>query len=196
VLRDGHNGTRIGEDKTAMLNTQRHDRRVRRQAGLLLESLDDRLLLSGGAAGATAAAVVHYQPANDAHRDHRISPREVLRDGSPAALSGYFAPALRLLYREYEIPGGHSRVITSPPVDGLLISGSRVAVAIKVAFPPALGGYYISDLRADGLRVFRTVPAYGVAEGMLPIAKLPAITPLVAHVWPYYEVNPSRHASK
>jgi len=179
-----------------MLNTQRHDRRVRRQAGILLESLDDRLLLSGGAEGATAAAVVHYQPARDAHRDHRISPREVLRDGSPAALSGYFAPALRLLYREYESPGGHSPVITSPPVDGLLISGSRVAVAIKVAFPPALGGYYISDLRADGLRVFRTVPAYGVAEGMLPIANLPAITPLVAHVSPYDEVNPSRHASK
>ena len=132
----------------------------------------------------TAAAVVHYQPANDAHRDYRSSPHEVLRDGSPGALSDYFAPALRLLYREYESPGGHSRVVTSPPGDGLLISGSRVAVAIKVAFPPALGGYYISDLQADGLRVFRTVPAYGLAEGMVPIAKLPAITPLVAHVWP------------
>ncbi len=179
-----------------MLNTHRHDRRVRRQAGLLLESLDDRLLLSGGAAGATAAAVVHDQPASDAHRDHRISPREVLSDGSPAALSDYFAPALRLLYREYESLAGHSRLVTSPPADGLLISGSRVAVTIKVAFPPALGGYYISDLRADGLRVFRTVPADGVAEGMLPIAKLPAITPLVAHVWPYDGVIPSRHSSK
>ncbi len=179
-----------------MFNTQRHGRRVRRQPGLLLESLDDRLLLSGGAEGATAAAVVHYGPANDAHRDHGISPRELLRDGSPAALSDYCAPALRLLYREYESPGGHSQVITSPPDDGLLISGSRVAVTIKVAFPPALGGYYISDLRADGLRVFRTVRADGLAEGMLPIAKLPAITPLVAHVWPYHQVNPSGHASK
>jgi len=179
-----------------MLNTQRHDRRVRRQAGLLPESLDDRLLLSGGAPGATAAAVVHYQPANDAHRDHRISPRAVLRDRSPAALSGYFAPALRLLYREYAGPGGPTRVLTSLPVEGLLISGSRVAVVIKVAYPPALGGYFMSDLRADGLQVFRTVRADGVVEGMMPIAKLPAITPLVAHVWPYDEVNPSRQASK
>lgn len=179
-----------------MFTTQRHDRRVRRQTGLLLESLDDRLLLSGGAPGATAAAVVHDQPANDAHRDHRISPREVHRDGPPAGLSLYFARALRLLYREYEGPDGHTLVITNPPVDGLLTSGSRVAVVIKVAYPPALGGFYLSDLQADGLRVFRTVRADGLAEGTLPIANLPAITPLVAHVWPYYEVNPSSHASK
>jgi hypothetical protein len=101
-----------------------------------------------------------------------------------------------LLYREYEGPGGHTLVITSPPVTGLLISGSRVAVVIKVAYPPAMGGYYMSDFRADGLQVLRTVRAYGEVEGMIPIAKLPAITPLVAHVWPYYEVTPSRHASK
>jgi hypothetical protein len=40
------------------------------------------------------------------------------------------------------------------------------------------------------------VPADGVAEGMLPIAKMPAITPLVAHVWPYFGVKPLRPASK
>jgi hypothetical protein len=161
-----------------MLNTQRHDR----QAALLLESLDDRLLLSGGAAGATAAAAVHYHPASDMHRDHRSRPREVLRGELRAALSSNFAPALRLLYREFEGPGGHSRVLTSPPVDRLLISGTRVAVAIKVAFPPALGGFFIRDLRVDGLRVLRTVPAHGVAEGMLPIAKLPAVAPIAAQV--------------
>jgi hypothetical protein len=91
-----------------------------------------------------------------------------------------------MLYREYKGPGGPTLVNTSPPVNGLLISGSSVAVAIKVAFPPAMGGYYSSALRADGLRVFRTVRADGVVEGMLPIAKLPTITPLVAHVWPDY----------
>jgi hypothetical protein len=48
-----------------------------------------------------------------------------------------------------------------------------------------LGGFFLSDLRADGLRVFRTLKAYGVAEGTLPIANLPAITPLVAHVWAF-----------
>jgi hypothetical protein len=88
-----------------------------------------------------------------------------------------------LLYREYEGPGGHSRVITSPPVGGLLISGSRVAVIIKVAFPSALSGY-MRDLRADGLQIIRTVPDYGMAEGMLPIAKLPAVAQVAAHVWP------------
>jgi hypothetical protein len=176
-----------------MLNVQRHDQRARRQAELVLESLDDRLLLSGGAPSPTATAAGHYQPADDANRDQRISPREVPRDGSPAGLSLYFARALRVLYREYEDPGGHTLVITSPPVKGLSISGSRVAVVVKVAFPPALGGFYLSDLQADGLRVFRTVRADGVAEGTLPIANLPAITPLASHVWPYYEVNSSRH---
>lgn len=179
-----------------MLNTQRHDRRVRRQAGLFLESLDDRLLLSGGAPGAAAAAVGHYEVANDARGDHRISPSEVPSDGSPAGLSLYFARPIRLLYREYQGPDGHALVITSPPVQGLLISGSRVAVVVKVAYPPALGGFYLSDLEADGLRVSRTVKAYGLAAGTLPIAKLPVIAPLVAHVWPYYEVTPSSQVSK
>jgi hypothetical protein len=157
-----------------MLTTQRHDRRVRRLAGLRLECLDDRLLLSGGARGATAEAVVHYQPASDAHRYHHIRPREVLRDGSPAALPANFSAALRLLYSEYEDQGGDSL---------LAIRGARVAVRIKVAFPPALGAY-LRDLRADGLQIIRTVPAYGMAEGTLPVAKLPAVAQLAAHVWP------------
>jgi hypothetical protein len=185
VLRDDDNGTRIREDKTAMLNAQRHDRRARRQAGLFLESLDDRLLLSGGTTGTMATPVVHPPPANDANRDHGISPREVARADPPAGLSLYFARPLRLLYREYEGPGGPTLVETKPPVPGLLISGSRVAVAIKVAYPPALGGFYLSDLEADGFRVSHLMKAYGVAEGTLPIANLPAVTPLVAHVWAF-----------
>jgi hypothetical protein len=161
-----------------------------------VESLDDRLLLSGGAAGATAAAAVHYQSAIDAQRDQQISSGKALRDRSPAGLPLSFARSLRLLYREFEGSGGQSPVLTSPPTGGMLISGSRVAVVIKVAFPPALGGFYLSDLRNDALGVFRTVRAHGLAEGMLPIAKLPAITPLVAHVWPYHGVIPSGRASK
>jgi hypothetical protein len=157
-----------------MLTTHRHDRRGRRQAGLLLESLDDRLLLSGGARGATAEAVVQYQPASDTHRYHHIGPREVLRDGSPAALPANFSAALRLLYREYEDQGGDSV---------LPIRGARVAVRIKVAFPPALGAY-LGDLRRDGLQIIRTVPAYGLVEGTLPVARLPAVAQLAAHVWP------------
>ena len=54
---------------------------------------------------------------------------------------------------------------------------------IKVAFPPALGAY-LGDLRRDGLQIIRTVPAYGMAEGTLPVAKLPAVAQLAAHVWP------------
>jgi hypothetical protein len=176
-----------------MLNAHRHVRRVRPHAGLLVESLDARLLLSGGAA--PAAALVHDQPAIDAHHDHRISPREVLKD-PPRSLPLCFDRALRLLYREYEGSGGLTLVKTSPPVTGLMVSGSRVAVVIKVAYPPALGGFYLRDLRADGLNVFGTTRAEGLAEGTVPIANLPDITPLVAHVWPYYEASPSSKAVK
>ena len=80
-----------------------------------------------------------------------------------------------------------TRAATAPPGqrgDGLLpIRGSRVAVQIKVAFPPALGAY-LGALRRDGLQIIRTVPAYGMVEGMLPVARLPAVAQLAAHVWP------------
>ncbi len=117
---------------------------------------------------------MHYQPASHAHRYHHISPREDVRNGSPAALPANFSAALRSLYREYEDQGGNSL---------LPIRGSIVAVRIKVAFPPALGAY-LGALRRDGLQIIRTVPAYGLAEGMLPVARLPAVARLAAHVWP------------
>ncbi len=153
-----------------MLTTHRHDRRGRRQAGLLLESLDDRLLLSGGA---TVEAVAHYQPAGDALLYHDISPREDLRHRLPAALPANVSASLRLLYREYE-DQVRDRI--------LLISSPRVAVRIKVAFPPALGAY-VSDLRRDGMQVIRTVPADGLVEGTVSVARLPAVAKLAAHVW-------------
>jgi hypothetical protein len=167
-----------------MLTTQRHDRRVRRQAGFLLESLEDRLVLSAGARGAAAEAVVHDQAAHHAHLYQHSRRREVLGHGSPAALPANMSAALRSLYREYEDQGGGSRFTPSLPGDSpLTIRGSRVAVRIKVAFPSALGAY-LGDLRADGLQIIRTLPAYGLAEGMLPIAALPAAAQVAASVRP------------
>ncbi len=119
-----------------------------------------------------------------AHRYDRISPREVLGDRSPGALPANVSAALRSPYSEYEDQVGDSR--STPSLQGgelLSVRGSRVAVRIKVAFPPALGAY-LGDLRADGMQIIRTVPAYGMAEGMLPVAKLPAVAQLAAHVWP------------
>jgi hypothetical protein len=182
--RDVHNVTRFGEDGAAMLTTQRHDLRVRRRAGLLLECLDDRLLLSWGARGATAEALVQHQPANQTHPDHHISPREALAERSPVALPANVSEPLRSLYRAYEDQVRESQSTPGLSGDGFLsIRDFRVAVRIKVAFPPALGAY-LHDLRADGLQIVRTVPAYGLAEGMLPVAKLPAVAQLAAHVWP------------
>jgi hypothetical protein len=167
-----------------MLTTQRHDQRVRRQAGLLLESLDDRLALSAGARGAAAEALVHNQSADQAQLGHLNRRREVLGRGSPAVLPLNVSPGLRLLHREFVDQGDGSHFTPSLPGGRpLLIRGSRVAVLIKVAFPPALGAY-LRDLRADGLQIIRTVPAYGLAEGMLPLDKLPEVAEVAAHVWP------------
>ena len=167
-----------------MLTTKRHDRRVRRQTGLLLEPLDDRLLLSGGAQGATAEALVYNQPAIHAHSNHHISPHEFLGDRSPAPLPANVSRALRSLYREYEDEVRESRSESSLPSDeSASIRSLRVAVRIKVAFPPALGAY-IPKLRADGLQIVRTMPAYGMAEGTVRVARLPALAQLAAHVWP------------
>jgi hypothetical protein len=69
-------------------------------------------------------------------------------------------------------PGGR------PP----LIGDSRVAVLIKVAYPPAFNAL-LQRLRADGLHVTRTLAAYGLAEGTLPIDELPAAAQDSARMW-------------
>ncbi len=99
---------------------------------------------------------------------------KVFADGSRAALPFNVSAPVRVLYREVEDEGGDSL---------LAIRGSRVAVEIKVAFPPALGAY-VDALRRDGLKVIRTVPDYGLVEGTVPVARLPAVAQLAAHVWP------------
>jgi hypothetical protein len=172
-----------------MVTTRQHDRRVRRQARFLLESLDDRLVLSAGGS-ATAEAVVHHPVAN---YDHYVQPhvnghytrrRKVLGHGSPATLPANVSAALRSLYREYKDQGGGSgSALGLPGGKPLQINGARVAVLIKVAFPPALDAY-LPHLRADGLKVIRTSPDYGLAEGMLPVVALPAVAHQAAHVWP------------
>jgi hypothetical protein len=171
-----------------MLTTQRHDRRVRRQARFHLESLDDRLVLSAGAGGAAADAVVHFPAPNHAdlqHHAHDTRRREVRGHGPHAVPPLNVSPGLRLLYQEYENQGGVNGFTPGPPGGRPLeiVGGRRVAVLIKVAFPPALGAY-LRDLRADGLRVIRTLPVYGLAVGTLPIAALPAAAKDAAHIWP------------
>jgi hypothetical protein len=172
-----------------MFTTQRHDRRVRRQTRFLVESLDDRLVLSGGALSAAADAVVHHAVVEDAQlhqHDQNNRPREVLGRGLPARLPLNVSRPLRLLFREDEEQGGGR---------SLQINGARVAVIIKVAFPPALDSY-LPRLRAQGLDLIRTVPAEGLAEGTLPIASLPATAQLAAKVMPAAEsslLRPDAH---
>ena len=74
--------------------------------------------------------------------DHQTRRREVIGYGSPATLPLNVAAGLRLLFREYKEQGGGSRFAPSPTTGRpLQIIDTRVAVLIKVAFPPALDSY-------------------------------------------------------
>ncbi len=116
--------------------------------------------------------------------DHQTRRRGVIGYGSPATLPLNVAAGLRLLFREYKEQSGGSRFAPSPTTGRpLQIIDTRVAVLIKVAFPPALDSY-VPRLRALGLDVIRTIPDYGLVEGTLRIAKLPAAAQLAAKVWP------------
>jgi hypothetical protein len=96
-------------------------------------------------------------------------------------LTANVSTALRSLYRQNEDRGG-SRFAPGPPGGGPhLISSTKVAVLVKVAFPPALDAY-LPDLREDRLQVIRTSAAHGLSEGMLPIAELPAVAQDAASV--------------
>lgn len=167
-----------------MMVTKRRDRRIRRQTGRSLESLDDRCLLSAAALGATAEALVHDQPADHSHLNNHVNQREVIGDRLPASLPTNVSAPLRSLYRQYADEVRDSRSAAGQPGDALVsVRSFKVAVRIKVAFPPALNAY-VRVLRADGMQVVRTVPNFGVVEGTLPVAELPAVAQISAHVWP------------
>ena len=167
-----------------MLTAQRLDRRVRPQVRFLLESLESRLVFSAGVGGATAGAVVHHLVADHAHIHQQAHRGERPGHGAPATLPLNVSPALRSLYRDYEKSGGVSGLATnSSGGRPLSVSGTGVIVFIKAAFPPALRSY-VPRLQARGLDLIRIVPAYGLAEGKLPIAALPAVSQLAAKVWP------------
>jgi hypothetical protein len=194
---DGRKVAWIEKGGTAMSTTQRRDRRICRHARFHLESLDGRLVLSAGAGGAAAEAAVHPQVAHHtrhaAHHAHHaahharhsnlgagggVSPAQ----GPSGPLPANVAAALQSLYQEYESQGGGDHFTPGLPSDRLLqISGTSVAVSLKLGagsdFNTAL-----AQLQSDGLRVSASSPIYGLIEGLLPIAELPAAAQVAASV--------------
>jgi hypothetical protein len=178
-----------------MLTTQRRDRR----AQLRLESLDDPLVLSAGARGATAQAAVHHDVANQtrhmtnhAHHARQAAHRANLGahgqrsigHGTSVTLPANTSAALQSLYQEYEKQAGGISFTPGQPTDKQLqISGTSVAVQLKMA-PSGDFNTLPSDLKADGLQVNGSSATYGLVEGMLPIAELPAAARVAASVTP------------
>jgi large repetitive protein len=102
---------------------------------------------------------------------------------SPGPLSANVAASLQSLYVEYESAITAKNVFTpSLPSDKQLqISGDNVVVNLQVGsstnFSTAL-----SQLEADGMQVTTSSSTYGLIDGTLPIAELPAASQIVASV--------------
>jgi hypothetical protein len=134
---------------------------------------------TGQAANHTGQAANHTGQANLG-----ASGRESPGPGSSGTLPANVAAALQSLYQEYESQGGGARFTPSQPSDKLLqIRGTSVAVSLKLAsgsnFDTAL-----AQLQADGMEVGASSPIYGLIEGLLPIAELPAAAQVAASVAP------------
>jgi hypothetical protein len=96
------------------------------------------------------------------------------------------AAPLQVLYGEFQssnYDGGDSDDFTAPTDKLLQISGSSVAVSLKIGsgtdFATAL-----SQLQSDGMQVSTSDSTYALIEGMLPISELPAAAQVAASVTP------------
>ncbi len=103
---------------------------------------------------------------------------------SPGPLPANVSAALQALYQEYENAGGGSSFTPSLPSDKQLeISGTDVGVSLKVSTSSDFNTI-LSQLQSDGLQVSTSSSAYGLIDGMLPIADLPTVATVVASVNP------------
>ncbi len=89
---------------------------------------------------------------------------------------------LQALYSEYESSGGGNNFKPSQASDKILqISGTSVAVSLKIDSPGAYSSA-MSKLQADGMQVTASSSTYGLIDGMLPIAELPAAATIASSV--------------
>jgi len=103
---------------------------------------------------------------------------------SSGPLPSNVGAALQSLYSEFKSEGDN--FTAGNPIDkSLLISGSSVEVSLKIDsgsdFNTAL-----SQLQSDGLQVSSSSATYGVIDGMLPIAQLPAAAQIASSVNPVF----------
>jgi hypothetical protein len=110
----------------------------------------------------------------------------ITASGSPDPLPANVAAALQTLYQEYQssnYDGGDSDDFTAPSDKTLIISGSNVEVSLKIGSGTDFNAA-LSQLQSDGMQVGSSSSAYGLIQGMLPIAQLPAAAQIAASVTP------------
>jgi hypothetical protein len=100
------------------------------------------------------------------------------------------AAALQSLYAEYQKAGSGEFTPSQPSDKMLQISGTSVAVDLKIGSGADLNTV-LSQLKSDGMQVSSSSSTYGLIDGMLPISQLPAAAQIASSVNP----TPAPHLS-
>jgi hypothetical protein len=93
--------------------------------------------------------------------------------GTTTPLPPNVSAQLQSLYQQFESSGGSSN-FTPTGLPGIVISGSNVGINVHTS-DTANFNAILAQLQSDGLQVTNSSAAYGLIEGMLPIAQLPAV---------------------
>lgn len=101
-----------------------------------------------------------------------------------STLPSNVAASLQALYTEYESSSGGNDFKPSLPSDTMLqISGDSVAVSLKIDSSGSFNSA-MSTLQSDGMKITASSSTYGLINGMLPIAELPAAASVASSVAP------------
>jgi hypothetical protein len=110
--------------------------------------------------------------------------------GSSSTLPPNLSAQLQSLYTQYESfeSSGGSGTFSPTGVNGLVISGTNVGINFQTS-DSADFNTLLTQLQSDGLQVTSDSAAYGIIDGMVSIAQLPAVAQIssTASVTPMFQ---------
>jgi hypothetical protein len=98
---------------------------------------------------------------------------------SPSPLPPDVSQTLQTIYAEYEayVSAGSKGPFTPSQSLFVVINGTDVGIQVHSNNPGDLSAF-VAQLQSDGMQVIDSSVKYGIVEGMLPIAQLPAVAGL------------------
>jgi hypothetical protein len=100
---------------------------------------------------------------------------------SAAPLPANVSAPLQAIYQQYQDfkTSGGTGTFTPTGVNGVVISGTNVGINFHTTDTADFNAT-LAELQSDGLQVTTSSATYGVIDGMLPIAQLPAVAQISA----------------